>query len=223
MASIFNIFARSPTAPLQEHMAKVVECAETLVPFFEAVFSGHWENAAFLRDKVASLENEADNIKRNVRCNLPKGLFTAVSRGDVLALLSLQDLIANRAKDIAGVVLGRRMNFPDAIAEKFIVFLKRSIEAASQASLAIHELDELEETGFIGKEAKTVEKMIVTLADIEHETDGQQIEIRAAIFELESDMPPVDVMFLYQTIEWVGQLADKAQNVGDRLQLLLSR
>jgi uncharacterized protein len=223
MASIFNIFARSPTAPLQEHMAKVVECAETLVPFFEAVFADHWENASFLRDKVASLENEADNIKRNVRCNLPKGLFTAVSRGDVLALLGLQDLIANRAKDIAGVVLGRRMHFPIEIAEQFVAFLKRSIEAASQASLAIHELDELEETGFIGKEAKTVEKMIVTLADIEHETDGQQIKIRAVIFEMESGMPPVDVMFLYQIIEWVGQLADKAQNVGDRLQLLLSR
>ncbi|HBP75141.1 MAG TPA: phosphate transport regulator, partial [Alcanivorax sp.] len=37
------------------------------------------------------------------------------------------------------------------------------------------------------------------------------------------ELPPVDVIFLYKIIEWIGDLADRAQKVGGRLQLLLAR
>ena len=40
---------------------------------------------------------------------------------------------------------------------------------------------------------------------------------------LEVELPPVDVIFLYQIIDWVGDLADRAQRVGSRLQLLVAR
>ena len=36
-------------------------------------------------------------------------------------------------------------------------------------------------------------------------------------------MPPVDVMFLYKIIDRIGELADCAQKVGSRLQLLIAR
>ena len=41
--------------------------------------------------------------------------------------------------------------------------------------------------------------------------------------DLEKDLNPVDVMFLYQIIEWVGDLADLAERVGARLEILLAR
>ena len=53
--------------------------------------------------------------------------------------------------------------------------------------------------------------------------DEQQIQIRSQLFKLESELPPVDVIFLYKIIEWIGDLADRAQKVGGRLQLLLAR
>lgn len=34
---------------------------------------------------------------------------------------------------------------------------------------------------------------------------------------------PIDVMFLYRVIELIGDLADVAQRVGSRLQILLAR
>jgi uncharacterized protein Yka (UPF0111/DUF47 family) len=49
-----------------------------------------------------------------------------------------------------------------------------------------------------------------------------QTEIRARLFALEKDLPPVEVMFLYRVIELVGEIADMAERVGRRLELLLT-
>lgn len=223
MPSIFNMFGKSPIKPLQEHMSKVADCAEALIPFFKAVIAGDWATAKKTQKEIAKLENDADDIKRIVRMNLPKGLFMPVARADVLGLVSLQDSIANRAKDIAGVVYGRRMNFPQEVSSEFEAFLQVCVNATLQAKKAINELDELQETGFSGQEIKIIEKMIKELAQIEHKTDKLQIDIRKHMFANEKTWPPIDVIFMYKIVEWTGELADKAQNVGDRLQLLLVR
>ncbi len=52
---------------------------------------------------------------------------------------------------------------------------------------------------------------------------GRQVEIRTMLFEIEKDLPPVDVIFLYQIIQWVGDAADLAQRVGSRLQFMLAK
>jgi hypothetical protein len=65
--------------------------------------------------------------------------------------------------------------------------------------------------------------MITKLDKIESETDKIQVQIRSALFDIERDLPPIDVMFTYRIIEWIGDLADLAQRVGSRLQLMLAR
>jgi predicted phosphate transport protein (TIGR00153 family) len=65
--------------------------------------------------------------------------------------------------------------------------------------------------------------MIEKLDGIESNTDNLQAEIRARIFAIENELPPIEVMFLYKVIEMTGDVADCAQNVGSRLQLMLAR
>jgi predicted phosphate transport protein (TIGR00153 family) len=218
-----DMFGRSPIRPLEAHMAKVHLCVKELAPFFSAVLAQKWSEADVLQQDIVRLESEADDLKRDLRLHLPKGLFLPVSRSDLLELLTVQDRLANKSKDIAGIVLGRRMIFPDAIASYFMEFLTRCIDASDQANTAIHELDELLETGFGGSEMKLVESMISQLSRIERETDEKQIRLRQTVFDLEKTFPPVDVMFLYRIIEWTGELADRAREIGDRLQILLAK
>ena len=68
-----------------------------------------------------------------------------------------------------------------------------------------------------------VEELIGQLDAIEDDTDQLQAEVRAALFVREKDLPPVDVVFMYQAIEWIGEVGDYAQRVGSRLQRLLAR
>ena len=218
-----TLFGRSPIGPMQQHIAKAHECAAQLLPFIDALQAEDWTEAERLQKQVAQLEREADKLKKDVRVHLPKSLFLPVPRSDLLELLSVQDKVANRAKDIAGLMLGRRMVIPEPLFPAFKAFVSRSIDAAAQALKAMNELDELLETGFAGREVTLVERLIEELDRIEHDTDNMQISLRSELYLLEKGLPAVDVMFLYQIIEWIGDVADRAQRVGNRLELLMAR
>jgi predicted phosphate transport protein (TIGR00153 family) len=154
---------------------------------------------------------------------LPSSLLLPVPRRDLLEVLTTQDKVANKAKDIAGLITGRKMTFPPQIANTLKQFVQRSIDASFQACNAINELDELVETGFSGREIKVVEAMIDKLDKIESDTDRIQVQIRSEIYALEKQLPPVDVIFMYKIVDWIGELADRAQRVGSRLELMLAR
>ena len=218
-----NVFGNSPVKPMQKHMDRVFTCVSQLPAFFDATFKQDWDEVSRLRDKISTLEREADELKKEIRLQLPKGMMLPVSRRDLLEVLTMQDKIANKAKDISGLILGRKMVFPEPVVEHYASFIQRCVDATRQAQRTINELDELVETGFRGKEVKLVESMIVELDSIEQDTDAIQVKIRFALFEIEKELPPIDVMFLYKIIEWIGDVADRAQNVGSRLQLLLAR
>ena len=221
--AILDMFARSPIRPLQQHMEKAHACVALLPQFFHAVEQNDWQKAAELQAEIRKRENEADDLKRNVRSHLPKGLFLPVSRTDILNLLSGQDRLADTAKDIAGIMLGRKMRLPESLVNDFNQFLQRSIDAADQAKKAINELDELLESGFRGKEVLVVDNMVKELDQIETQTDKIQIALRQSLFDIEKDMPPIDVIFLYKIIELIGTLADRAQQAGSYLRMLVAR
>lgn len=221
--TISSLFGSSPIRPIQTHMASVQACIVELVPFFEAVLADDWSKAKEQQKIISKLERDADKLKRQLRLKLPSSLFMPIDRRDLLELLTMQDKIANKAKDIAGLITGRKMGFPDTISDLLIEFVKRCIEASKQAQVAINELDELVGTGFAGKEVKLVESMIKTLDEIEADTDKIQIRVRAELFKKEKELPPIDVMFMYRVIDWIGDLGDISQRVGSRLELMLAR
>jgi len=220
---ILQMFARSPFQPMQEHIAKAHACAIQLIPFFDAVMAEDWEEAAKVQHTIAVLEGEADAMKKEIRMNLPNSIFLPVPRTDLLELLRMQDKIANRAKDIAGLMLGRKMSLPKQIQPIVAEYVRASLKTSGQALTALNELDELITAGFRGHEVEVVEQMIHDLDDLEHDADEMEREVRSALFEVEKDLNPIDAMFLYQVIRWIGDLADKAQQVGSRLQLLLAK
>ncbi len=218
-----SLFGKSPITPMQEHMKVATSAAELLLDFFTAATGDDWGKAEQVQKEISEKENEADELKRELRRHLPKSLFLPVPRTDLLELLAMQDKIANRAKDIAGIMLGRQMVPPAAIANELKAFVQAAVDTALLAHKAINELDELLETGFSGREMDLVEKLIEDLDAQESHTDQLEIQMRLALFKIEEDLPPVQVMFLYRVIEWIGDLADRAEKVGSRLQLLLAR
>lgn len=223
MGSLFDMFGPSPIRPIEQHMHKTYLCAKQLYPFFEAILQEDWNTAERIQHKIVALEKEADIIKRDLRLHLPTGLFLPVARSDILELLTAQDRIANKAEDIAGLIMGRKMLIPATLSHLFLPFLTCCLDAAKQACQAIYELDELLETGFRGNEVTIVEQMIVTLDTIEQDSDKKLADIRHRIFELEKDLTAVEIVFLYKLVQWIGELADLAQIVGSRLQILIAR
>lgn len=218
-----GLFGRSPIKPLQEHMYRVYMGIKHLEPLIEGMIHGDHEKVLAAQVEIVQGEHDADDMKRDLRAHLPKGLFMPVDRRDILDVLIRQDTIANQAKDVAGLIVGRKMQIPEEMREPFLAFTIRCIETVRKSLDTINELDELVETGFRGLKVDRVEEMITELGAIESETDDMQDELRSTLFKLEEDLFPVDVMFIYRLIERVGNIADNAERVGSRLSLMLAR
>ena len=65
--------------------------------------------------------------------------------------------------------------------------------------------------------------MIEELARIDTETEQKQYALFAEVFAIEDSLNPVHAMFLYRTIEMTGEIAEMAERVGRRLELLLAK
>ena len=221
--NISSLFGKSPISPLQQHMKKVHSCIKEFGVFAKAANAEDWDKAQTAQISIADKEHKADKLKKKLRMNLPSTFMMPFSRRDLLDVLLIQDSIANITKDLAGLMMTRRMVFPKEFAEDFINLTGLCIKTSAAALVAINELDELLETAFSSRQRKLVDQMIKKINELEHDTDIAQSEIREKLFALESSLAPVDVMFYYRAIEWLGETADAAQKVGSRFEVMLTK
>ena len=218
-----GLFGKSPIGPMQEHMKVVTDCVHNIVPLFEALGEGDRERLVALNEKIHALEGEADDIKNELRSRLPKSLFMPVDRRDLLDLLNAQDSIADTAQDVGELLEVRKMEIPEMLKEGLLPYVRRTVDAVDQCNRVINELDELLEMGFRGRAGERVEEMVGELGAIETDTDDLGLELTRALFAAEDEMKPLSVVFWYELIQKIGDIADFAEDVGDRLRLLIAR
>ncbi|HIL42771.1 MAG TPA: TIGR00153 family protein [Gammaproteobacteria bacterium] len=220
---IDGLFGKSPIRPLQQHMTKAHSCIKKLNKIMVAINNNDWDEAEKIRTNISKTEKDADVLKKKLRMNLPSTFMMPFSRRDLLDLLLIQDSIANLSKDVSGLICNRKMRFPKEINDDVVELTKVCVKTSAKALEAINELDELLETAFGNRERKIVSGIIKKVNSLESESDSIQHRIRTKLFPLESSLPPVDVIFYYRTVEWLGELADAAQKVGSRLEVLLAK
>lgn len=218
-----NLFGKNPFKSLQHHMRASLECAREVPSLFEALSTADQEQVKSVMERIFEKENAADELKNQMRMSLPKSLFMPVDRRDLLEILQMQDSIADTAQDIAGLLVERPMEMPQALSQPVQELARHCVGVCEQAAKIIEELDELIETGFRGKEIVKVEEMMDELNRLEDETDVQGQQAAHILFTHEDEMKPVSVMMWYQIIQWVGDLADYSEKVGDRLRLLIAK
>jgi predicted phosphate transport protein (TIGR00153 family) len=221
MSLIGNLFGHSPIHPMQQHMKACLACARAVGPFVDAMSSGDLEGMQQRRAEIVKLEHEADEIKHEIRRHLPKRLLMAIERRDMLEILDAQDSIADVAQDIADLAVLRGMVPPESLRQPLRDLVARVIVACEQCDSVVSELDELIETGFGPHESSRVEAMITRLGHLESETDQLAEAAQRALFELEAELG-VGAYFWYQLINWVADMADHAERVGNRLRLLIA-
>jgi len=221
MSLIGSLFGRSPIRPMQQHMSAAVACARQVLPFAEAMARGDEAEMGRIRVEIDRLEHEADSIKNEIRSHLPRRFFMAVERRDMLEILDAQDSIADVAQDTAELATLRGMSIPPALREPVLALVRRSIAACEQAERIVNQLDELVETGFGDREVGRVEEMIGDLNRIESETDELCEAALRVLFGMEDELG-VGTAFWYKLIQWISDMSDYAERVGNRLRLLIA-
>jgi predicted phosphate transport protein (TIGR00153 family) len=219
---LLDLFARSPFKPTQEHMHVVLDCAREVLPLFEALCAGDDKAVQDRQRRIDELERTADRLKNDLRAHLPRRVLLPVDRRDLLEILDLQDSIADTAQDIAGLLVSRPMPVPEGLRAPLLALVSAVERACLKYGDIIDSLDELVEIGFRGREADRVENMINELGNIEGETDRLGSALTRQLFAHEDSMPPVSVMLWHQLIGQIGDLADLAEKIGNRLRLLIA-
>ncbi len=221
--SFLDLLAQSPVKPMLEHALIAGNCVDELGVFVAALSENDWSSAVKSRERIVELEHQADDLKREIRGHLPKSLFLPVPRADLLDLIRLVDQLPNTAKDISGLMTGRKMRIPDGIRVSFTDFVTKAVGTARQASASVERLDDVFGAAFRGEVAKTLGVLVRELDTLEHETDEAEIIVRAELLAVENDLTPIEVVFLYEVVKEIGELADRAQQVGHRLLMLVAK
>lgn len=221
MRTIASLFRGSPFVPLQSHMARVVECVHKMSDLYEAYISEDQKRMKELAAEVSELEHLADLEKNEIRNNLPKGIFLAINRADLLEILSLQDTIADKAEDISFLLTLKKMKPLKDIDEELRAFIGKNIETVDYAHKVLQQMDELLEASFGGKEADLVVQMVKRVALLEHEADVLQAELLKKIFSREEELP-CSIFYLWMNIfKTTAALSNTAEKLANKVRMLL--
>jgi predicted phosphate transport protein (TIGR00153 family) len=221
--TIFDLFAKSPFGPLQDHLAKIMDCVRLIPDLFRAIERDDDEQVRIITEKVEKAEFEADQIKNQIRSDLPSTIFTPVDRTDLLDILRFQDRISDVAEDVAVLYRMKKLPFPESIRELFWKFLDQVMVTVEQYAKINGELDELVEASFGGAEAGKMVEMISVLSELEHEADLRQADLLQKLLTLEEELGALNIVLWMRIFQCVGDIANGAEKVGNRLRLFLTK
>jgi predicted phosphate transport protein (TIGR00153 family) len=220
---LYGLMRGSPFKPIQKHMRVVFSCICLIPPLFDALYRKDSKQVSETAEQIKALETDADKLKSTFRLNMPKSLFLPVDRKDLLSLIGDQDNLADTTEEIAKILTYRTMEVPEALKELLDELLEGTMEIAAEAKTMIEQLDELLEVGFGGRELDKISKIIARVRRSEHNIDAVMHRTKKTLFDIESSLDPVSVMFWYKIIDLLGRISDQCENLADRLLLFLSK
>ena len=218
-----KLFGKSYMKPMRKHMELAVECAHQIAPAVEAYIEGDTGALKEIRTSIFSLEEQADEILEEIQSALPKSMFMPIDRRDLLAVLAMQEAIADRAQDIIGLMVELPLYVPEEMRKPLVQLAKRTAQACDDALKIIKSMKDLVEAGFKGPIVEEVQKQITKTIKVETDADTLGIELTHSLFSHRGNIDPVSVVFLYQLIQWIDDLADNAEKLAIRSRLFLAR
>ncbi len=170
---------------------------------------------------LSKLEHEADLTKNDIRNHLPKSLFLAIDRSQLLEILAIQDSIADLTEEVGHLLTLKRLTPIDTLYEELQFFFKKNKDAFIEVYHIMKEMDNLLEASFGGIEAQKVKLMIDRTAYKEYESDLIKRRIIKLLFEKSTDLTPADFYQWIKIIEGVGEISHTSEKLAMRVRMLL--
>ena len=217
---ISSLFHRSPFEDLQKHADKVKECTRL---FREAVvchIGQECKRFDLLTEQVARLESEADDIKRNIRNHLPRGILMPVDKFEFFDYLREQDKVLDEVEEALFWLSFR----PEGIPAELAADIHDLVEAVIPPIEKLPELVTLAREYFKSRSEKQRTRMKSLIRDIrqyEREADHLERELKFKIFTTIKDA--LVVYHLVRLVEHIGAIADHAQNASDRMRVMIAK
>ncbi len=216
-----SMFMVSPFDGLEEHAEKVKNCAWAFEKAMACHVSKDCDLFEELRKEVIQLENEADAIKRRIRGHLPKGTLMPVDKFELFRYLREQDAVLDSVEDTLNWLSFRNEpGIPEELANDFIQFVTLVIRPIDTLNDMLKEAKTYFKN-FSDKNRNRVKDMIRSLREQEHAADAQEAHINQKALNLKID--PTTIFHMVRLAEYIGAIADHAENAGDMMRAMVAR
>ena len=219
--SFFSLFFESPFIKLKNHANKVKECAWMFKRAAQCYVEQDCEEFDKLTEEVAKLESQADELKRNLRNHLPRGIFMPMDKFVLLDCLREQDHVLDDVEEALYWLSFKPMGeIPEELVGDFLHLIDAVIPA-------IEKLPDMSEQALVYFKSGTEDqrnKLKTIVRDIyqaEKEADHLEHELKKKAFALLKD--PVEIYHIVRVVEIIGDICDHAQNASDRMRTMIAR
>jgi hypothetical protein len=220
-APIFKLFRESPFLKLLEHAEKVQEGGK----MFRRAMICHVDRICEEFDQlhllVTQIESEADAIKRNIRGHLPKGIMMPVDKFQFTLYLREQDYVMDAVQDTLHWISYRNKEIPSPLVEDFMLLVDKAVEAIDQIPPMVKQAIDYFRS-FSEADRRRVKEAISLVRRKEFESDQVERKLKSDIFSLTTD-DPVTTFHLIRLVEYMGEIANHAENAGDMMRAMIAR
>ncbi|MBT8342164.1 MAG: TIGR00153 family protein [Desulfatitalea sp.] len=216
-----SMFMASPFDGLEEHAEKVKACAHAFKKAIECHLSTQCDTYESFQKEVVRLESEADAVKRRIRGHLPKGTLLPIDKFQLFRYLREQDAVLDAVEDTLEWISFREdPGIPDELADDFINFIGAVILPIEALVIMIREARTYFKT-YKEEQRNKVKEIIATLRRQEHDADRHERHIKRKTLNL--DIDPVTIFHMIRLAEYIGSIADHAENAGDMMRAMIAR
>jgi hypothetical protein len=194
----------------RKHLDKVEEGIELLDDVIKDYMKSN--NYRELCEKIDSIENQADVLRRGIEKEMYKGGFLPNFRGDLLGIIESVDKVMNKTESVSDIFYYETPYIPEELKDEFIKLSEEVITTYKHLKTAIESIfDNIDDASEIIKE---VEKS-------EHNADIHEKNIKEIVFKM--NLALSQKLHIKQICENMGDIADRAENTSDRLNILLMK
>ena len=218
MGTLFEWFRSRKEAKIikktRMHAKKVVSCILELKEVILAINKKDYDAVRLGVKRINEIENECDDIRREIMIDLSKSELTPSVREDLAHLIKRLDDIANNAN-----AFGRRLNLIQnleilaPISDKMIEIADITLKSTEKVRFLVDELLEEESTHIV----ETVQEV----GKLEHDVDNLNYEIKRQLQKIDfTDISPFTATVVHEMINMLESITDSAEDVADLIRLL---
>ena len=98
-----------------------------------------------------------------------------------------------------------------------------SVKVCFLAAEINESLDQLLDASFTGPEAQRILRLVSEVNNLERENDEAGIKLSRKLFKMEEELSCLDIFLWLKLLDLIGDLADYAQKMVNRIRLMLAK
>jgi len=194
----------------EDHMVAVENTVNSLIEFLRNLKKGDIDREAFV-EKIRKNESDADSKRRKMETEMYLGAFLPNFRGDLLGIAESIDVVANKAESTADLIELQNIHIPEEFIPRLIELAEKSLETYLSVKQA---------ASSIFNDMDVANNYINKTEDLEHESDQLEKALVRTLFRKE-EIELAHKIQLEKLIKKLADIADQAENVSDRLQIVI--